>query len=118
MRPVHGAVVQSQKVSAAQFGQQGGMQTRPDASLGPVPQSAPGRHPGAAHGLGRNIAPGDTGPQHVHDAREGRTVRNTQSTRVVAAAFGSGRQQRSDPLPQVIWNKISTHSGHPADQDL
>ncbi|MDQ0688880.1 hypothetical protein QFZ56_007843 [Streptomyces achromogenes] len=117
MRPVHGAVVQVQKVSAAQFGQQGGMQTGPDAGLGPVPQPAPGRHPGAAHGLGRNIAPSDTSPQHVQDAREGRPVRNPKSTRVATAPFGSRRQQRSHPLPQVIRNKISTHSEHPADQD-
>ncbi len=26
------------------------------------------------------------------------------------ASFGSGRQQRSHPLPQVVRNKISTHS--------
>jgi hypothetical protein len=33
------------------------------------------------------------------------------------APFGSGRQQRGHPLPQVARNKISTHLGHPADQD-
>lgn len=59
--------------------------------------------------LSGNIAPGDAGPQHIHDARKGRPVRNTQSTWVVAAAFGSGQQQRSDPLPQGIRNKISAH---------
>ncbi|KOG10693.1 hypothetical protein ADK34_34990 [Streptomyces viridochromogenes] len=55
-------VVQVQRVRAAEFSQQGGVQTWPDAGLGPVPKSAPGRDSGAAHGLGREIAPGDVGP--------------------------------------------------------
>ena len=79
MGPVHGAVVQLQQVRATQFAQQGGVQAGPDAGLGPVPQPAPGRHPGAAHALGRDVPPGDTGPQHVHDAGQGRAVRHTRS---------------------------------------
>ncbi|MFD5922979.1 hypothetical protein ACFVYP_40875 [Kitasatospora sp. NPDC058201] len=30
------------------------------------------------------------------------------------ASFGSGRQQWSHPLPQVVRDKIDTHSGYPA----
>ncbi len=37
--------------------------------------------------------------------------------RVAMAPLGGGRQQRGHPLPQVIRNKISTHAGHPPDQD-
>ncbi|AEW98223.1 hypothetical protein SCATT_p00300 (plasmid) [Streptantibioticus cattleyicolor NRRL 8057 = DSM 46488] len=36
---------------------------------------------------------------------------------MATAPFGSGRQQRGHPLPQIVRNKISTHPGHPADQD-
>jgi hypothetical protein len=117
MRAVHGAVVQVQQVGAAQLAQQGGVQAGPDAGLGPVPQPAPGRHPGAAHSLCGDVTPGHTGPQHVQDAGESRSVGNTQSPRMAAAPLGSGWQQRSNPLPQVVRNKTSTHSGHPADQD-
>jgi hypothetical protein len=110
VRAVHGAVVQVQQVCAAEFGQQRGMQTGPDAGLGPVPQPAPGRDAGAAHDLRGDIAPGDTGPQHVDDAGQGRPVRDSQSPGVAVASFGSGRQQRSHPLPQAIRNKIDMHS--------
>lgn len=109
MRAVHGAVVQVQQAGATKLGQQGGMQARPDADLGPVPQPTPGRHPGAAHRLGRDIAPRDTGPQYEQDSDERHTVGNTQPSGIPAAPFGSGRQQRSRPLPQVVRNKISTH---------
>lgn len=78
MRAVHGAVVQAQQAGATKLGQQGGMQARPDADLGPVPQPTPGRHPGAAHRLGRDIAPRDTGPQYEQDSGERHTVGNTQ----------------------------------------
>lgn len=84
------------------------MQTRPDAGLGPVPQPAPRRHPGAADGFRRDVAPCDTSPQHVQDASEGHPVGNTQSPGMAATALGSTRQQRSHPLPQVVRNKIST----------
>ncbi|MBP2049890.1 hypothetical protein J2Z21_002826 [Streptomyces griseochromogenes] len=109
MGPVHGTVVQLQKFRLAQLCQQGGVQAGPDASLGPVPQSAPRRHPRAAHGLGGNVAPCDTGPQHVQHARECRAVCNTQATRIAAAPFRNRRQQRSRTLPQVIRNKVRTH---------
>jgi hypothetical protein len=88
---VHGAIDQIQKARTTQSGQQDGVQARPDVCLGPVPQSAPGRDSRAAHALGRDVAPGDTGPQHVHDAGQGRSVRNTQPPGMVAAPFGSGR---------------------------
>ena len=117
VRAVHGAVVQVQQVGATQFGQQGGVQAWPDAGLGPVPQPAPGRHPGAAHSLRRDVTPGDTGPQYIQDSSKCDSVGNTQPPRMAAAPLGSGRQQRSYPLPPVVRNKISTHSGHPVDQD-
>lgn len=115
MRAVHGAVVQVQRVRAAQFGQQGGVQVWPDACLGPVPvpQPTPGRDSGAAHGLGRNVAPGNAGPQDVHDAGESRSVRNAKPPWMPAAAFGGGWQQRGHPLAQVVRNKISTHPDTP-----
>ena len=50
---------------------------RGHTGLGPVPQLAPGRHSGAAHGLRRDVPPGDTGPQHEQDAGERCSVRNT-----------------------------------------
>lgn len=109
MRAVHGAVVQVQRVHAAEFGQQNGVQAWPDAGLGPVPQPAPGRHPPTAHGLGRDIAPRDTGPQHEQDSGERHTVGNTRPSGIPAAPFGSRRQRRNHPLPQVVRNKISTH---------
>lgn len=74
MRAVHGAVVQIQRVRAAQFRQQRAVQAWPDTCLGPVPQPAPGRDAGTAHGLGGHVAPGRTGPQYVHDASEGSPV--------------------------------------------
>jgi len=86
MRAVHGAVVQVQRVRAAEFGQQNGVQARPDAGLGPVSQPAPGRHPGAAHRLGRDIAPRDTGSQHEQDSGERHTVGNTQPSGIPAAS--------------------------------
>lgn len=109
MRAVNSAVFKIQQVGAAQFGQQGCVQARPDASLGPVSQAAPGRHPGAADRFGRDITPGDASPQYVHHPGEGRPVGNTQSPGVAAAPLRSGWQERSHPLPQVIRNKISTH---------
>ncbi|MGP3938483.1 LmrA/YxaF family transcription factor [Streptomyces sp. 6N106] len=36
MGPVHGAIVQIQKVRTTQFAQEGGVQARPDVCLGPV----------------------------------------------------------------------------------
>ncbi|MEU3668265.1 MerR family DNA-binding transcriptional regulator [Streptomyces virginiae] len=33
------------------------------------------------------------------------------------APFGSRWQQWGHPLPQGVRNKVSTHAGHPADQD-
>lgn len=117
MRPVHGAVVQVQQTGAAQFGQQGGVQAWPDAGVGPVPQPAPCRDSGAAHGLGWDVAPGNAGPQDIHDACESRPVRNAKPPGMPAAPVGRWWQQRGHPLPQVVRNKISTHPGHPADQD-
>lgn len=116
MRPVHGAVVQVQQAGTAQLDQQGRVQARPDAGLGPVPQSAPGRHTGAAHRLCGDVTPRDTSPQHVHDTGECHPVRNTQPPGVATASLGSRRQQRGQPLPQGVRNKINTHPGHPADQ--
>lgn len=109
MRAVNSAVLKIQQVGAAQLGQQGCVQARPDASLGPVPKPAPGRHPGTADRFGRDVAPGDTGPQHEHDPGECRPVGNAQSAGVAAATLRSGRQERSHALPQIIRNKISTH---------
>jgi len=117
MRAVHGAVVQVQQAGAAKLGQQSGVQVWPDAGLGPVPQPAPGRHPGTAHHFCGDIAPRDTGPQHEQDTRERHSVGNAQPPGVAMAPLGSRRQQRSHPLIQVVRNKISSHSGHPADQD-
>ncbi|QES52032.1 hypothetical protein DEJ50_33675 [Streptomyces venezuelae] len=37
--------------------------------------------------------------------------------RASGPAPGTGRHQRGHPIPQVVRNKISTRSGHPADQD-
>lgn len=45
MRAVTSTVIHVQKVGAAQLGQQGRVQARPDAGLGPVPKPTPGRHP-------------------------------------------------------------------------
>lgn len=101
LRAVHGAVVQVQQVAAAQLAQQSGVQAWPDAGLGPIPQQAPGRHTGAAHRLRGDITPCNTGPQHVHDAGEGHSVGDTQPPGVAAAPFGSGRQQRGYPPPEV-----------------
>ena len=109
MRAVHGAVVQVQKVRAAKFGQQRGVQARPDAGFRPVSQPAPSRDSGAAHGLRGDIAPCDTGPQHVDDAGQGRPVRDSQSPGVAVAPLRSGRQHRGHPLPQVIRYEINTH---------
>ncbi len=109
MRAVNSAVLKIQQMGAAQLGQQGCVQARPDASPGPVPQAAPGRHPGAADRFGRDVAPGDAGPQYVQDPGECRPVGNAQSPGVAAAPLRSGRQERSHALPQVIRNKISTY---------
>lgn len=49
------------------------------------------------------------GPQHEQDTGECCSVRNTQPPGMPVASFGSGRQQRGHPLPQVVRNKISTH---------
>lgn len=85
------------------------MQAGPGANFGPVPQSTPRRHPGAAHDLGGNVAPCDTGPQHVQHACECHPVRNAQTPGIAAAPFRNGRQERSHTLPQVIRNKTRTH---------
>lgn len=53
-------------------------------------------------------AVGDAASRHRFAA----PVRNTYMT----PALGSGRQQRGHPLSRVVRNKISTQSGHPADQ--
>ncbi len=109
MRAVNSAVFKVQQVGAAQLGQQGCVQARPDASRGPVPQAAPGRPPGAPDRFGRDIAPGDAGSQYVHHPRECRPVGSAQPPGVVAAALRSGWQERNHALPQVIRSKISTH---------
>lgn len=93
VRSVHGAVVKVRQGGAAKSGQRGGVQARPDSGLGPVPQPAPGRYPGAARDFCGNIAPRGTGSQHVHDAGEGRPVRNPQLPGA-AAALGGGPQKR------------------------
>jgi len=102
VRSVHGAVVQVQQVGAPKLGRQGGVQAWSDAGPGPVPQPTPGRRSGAVHGFCGDIAPRDSGPQHVHDAGERCPVGTRQPTGVAAAPFGSGRQQRGHPLPQVV----------------
>lgn len=109
MRSVYGAVVQVQQPGVPKLSEQGGVQAWPDASLGPVPQPAPGRHAGTAHRLRRYVPPGDTGPQHEQDAGECCSVGNTQPSGMPVASFGSGWKQPGHPLPQVVWNKISSH---------
>lgn len=37
-------------------------------------------------------------------------LRHTQAPGMATPTLGGRRQQRSHPLPQVIWNKISAHS--------
>jgi hypothetical protein len=91
VRSVHRAVIQVKQVGAAKLGQQGGVQAWPDAGLGPVPQPAPGRHAGTAHGFRRDVPPRDTGPQHEQDTGECCSVRNTQ------------------PSGMPVADKISTH---------
>lgn len=97
MRAVHGAVAQVQDAGATRLGQQGDMQARPDAGLGPVPQPTPGRHPEqptASAGTSRHATP-------VRSTnRTPAAVRNTQPSGMPAAPFASGRHQRSHPLPQ------------------
>ncbi|GAA2326785.1 hypothetical protein Scani_44250 [Streptomyces caniferus] len=118
MRAVNSAVVKVQQLGAAQLGQQDCVQARPEAGLGPVPKAAPGRHPGAADRFGGDVAPSNTGAQHVHDPGKCRPVGNAQSPGVVEAPLRSRRQQRSHALPQVIRDEISTHpdlSEHPGD---
>jgi hypothetical protein len=110
VRAVHGTVVQVQQLSPAQLGQQSRVQTRPHAGLRPVPQSTPSSHPGAAHGLRRNIAPGDTGPQHVHHPPRG------QPGREHGADPGNGdaaREQAAATVtraPRGRQNKIRTRA--------
>jgi hypothetical protein len=117
MRAVHGAVVQVQRVRAAEFGQQNGVQAWPDASLGPVSQPAPGRHPGAAHRLGRDIAPRDTGPQHEQDSGERHTVGNTQPSGDTGGAVRERAAAAEPPAPTGRQEQDQHAPGHPADQD-
>jgi hypothetical protein len=93
---------------AAQLGQQGCVQARPDAGLGPVPKAAPGRHPAGTDRFGRDVAPGDPSPQDLHDPGECRPVGDAQSPGVAAAPLRSGWQERSHALTQAIRHKIST----------
>lgn len=109
MRSVRGAVVQLQQALVSKLSQQRGVQAWPDTSLGPVPQPTPSRHTGAAHGFRRNVAPGDTGAQHLHHAGECHSVGNAQAPGVATSSFGGGRQQRGHAFPQIVRNKISTH---------
>lgn len=97
--PVHGTVIQVQKLGSAQLGQQSSVQPRPDSGLGPVSQPAPSRHPGTPDCFRWDVAPGDTGSQHVQDAHEGRPVRNTQPPGVAVAALGGRGQKRSHLRP-------------------
>lgn len=65
---------------------------------------------------------GHRATRHLSAVRTGRHrvplgVGNAQQPGVETEPFGSGRQQRGHPLPEVVRNKISTHSGHPAGQD-
>lgn len=116
MRSVYGVVVQAQQVGTAQLGQQGGVQAWPDAGPGPVPQSAPGRYAGRAHGLRRDVPPGNTGPQHEQDpasaVRSG--TRNRPGCRWRRS--GAGGSNGGHPLPQVPEQDHHT-LGHAADQD-
>ncbi|MGW1987345.1 hypothetical protein ACWCPJ_33605 [Streptomyces collinus] len=57
----------------------------------------------------RNIAPGDTGSQHVHHAGECHSTGNSQAPRVATAQFGRGWQQEDHAIPQIVRNEISTH---------
>ncbi|MET4659724.1 hypothetical protein ABID80_003442 [Streptomyces sp. PvP037] len=110
IRPQSSHPGQAGQRGAAKLGQQGGVQAWPDAGLGPVPRSAPGRHAGTAHGLRRDVPPCNTSPQHEQDASECCSVGNTQPSGMPVASFGSGWQQRGHPLPQVVRkNKISRH---------
>lgn len=92
----------------------------PYTCLGQIPQPAPGRHPGAAHRLRRNITPRDTGPQHVQNVRECYSVGNTQPPGVASPPFGSGRSSgatrshgssgtRSARIPDTLPTKIAEH---------
>lgn len=85
-----------------QLRQQQPVQLGPDPGLGPLPQPAPGGDAGTAHGLGGDVTPGDTRPQHVHDAGESGAVGDTRPPPAPRTTFGGGRQQRRNPLPQFI----------------
>lgn len=117
MRAVHGAVVQVQQVGAAQLAQQGGVQAGPDTGLGQSRsrcQAVTPKQPTLSEGTSRQAAP----VRSTYMASKRRSVGKTQPARMATATpLGSGGQQRRQPLPQVVGNKINTHSGHLADQD-
>ncbi len=101
VRPVHRAVFQIQQASAAKLGQQDSVQARPHAGLGPIPQPAPGRYPGAAHRLCGDITPCDTGPQHIHHTGECHSVGNAQGARQDRSS--SGAYSGGAPPQAVCW---------------
>lgn len=103
----------SSRLARPKLGQQGGVQSGPHSGLGPIPQPAPCRDSGAAHGLCWHVAPGNASPQYVQHACERYPVRNAQTSGVVKTTLGNGRQQRRDALPQGTRHKISTHPHSP-----
>jgi hypothetical protein len=56
-----------------------------------------------------HVAPGDAGPQYVHDARECGSIGDAPPPGTAVAPCGSQRQERSQTLPQVVRNKIGAH---------
>lgn len=107
MRAVDGRVVHVKQARAPQLGQQHLVQLRPDAGLGPVPQTPPGRHTTAADLLSGNIPPAHALAQHVDDAPQRSPVIRRQPPRKPMPPGRTSRQQRNHTLPQVIRHKIS-----------
>jgi hypothetical protein len=89
-------------VSRTQPGEQDFMQSAPDASNLPVPQTAPATHAAAAAHLARQQVPAQAGLQDEQDAREQRTIIERLAPWITASPWFGRGQQRFDECPKFV----------------
>ncbi len=89
-------------IGTVEFGQEHRVHLSPDTGPMPEAQVVPAGRAAAAAEFGGQVVPGAARLEDEEDAREDRAVIQRLAAREAEPAWGRGRQQRLEPLPQRI----------------
>jgi hypothetical protein len=84
------------------------MHARPHPGLLPGIQSPPARHPASAPQFAWQMAPSDTGQQHIDDPIQHASITGPRTATTTLG--GGGRNERGHDGPQLVIDKLSAHS--------